>query len=61
MYDLMIVGAGPGGIFTAYEAIRLNPDLKIGVFETGSPLEKENVRLMEKRSSLASIVKHVPS
>lgn len=40
MYDLMIVGAGPGGIFSAYEAIRLNPSLKIGLFEAGNALEK---------------------
>ena len=40
MYDVLIIGAGPGGIYTAYELNRKNPKLKIGVFETGSPLEK---------------------
>lgn len=40
MYDIVIIGAGPGGIFSAYEAIRINPALKIGVFEGGNPLEK---------------------
>lgn len=44
-FDLLIVGAGPGGIFSAYEAMKLNPELKIALFETGNPLEKENVRL----------------
>ena len=39
-FDLVIVGAGPGGIFSAYEALRLQPELKIGLFETGNPLEK---------------------
>ncbi|MEG1732264.1 MAG: FAD-dependent oxidoreductase [Longicatena sp.] len=39
-YDLVIVGAGPGGIFSAYEAMKLNPELKIAIFETGNPLEK---------------------
>ena len=39
-FDLLIVGAGPGGIFSAYEALRLQPELKIGLFETGNPLEK---------------------
>lgn len=39
-YDLLIVGAGPGGIFSAYEAMKLNPTLKIGLFEGGSSLEK---------------------
>ena len=32
-YDVIIVGAGPGGIFSAYELIHRNPDLKIAVFE----------------------------
>ena len=26
-FDLLIVGAGPGGIFSAYEAMKLNPDV----------------------------------
>lgn len=39
-YDIIIVGAGPGGIFSAYELVKLNPDYKIGVFETGNSLEK---------------------
>ena len=38
--DRVIVGAGPGGIFSAYEALRLQPELKIGLFETGNPLER---------------------
>ena len=39
-YDVIIVGAGPGGIFSAYELIKQNPDLKIAVFESGYALEK---------------------
>ena len=39
-YDIMIVGAGPGGIFTAYELRQLNKDIKIAVFECGNPLDK---------------------
>ena len=40
MYDISIVGAGPGGIYSAYEAIRLDPSLKIAVFEAGHELSK---------------------
>ena len=39
-YDTVIIGAGPGGIFTAYELSRLRPDRRIAVFEAGNPLEK---------------------
>lgn len=38
-YDVIIIGAGPGGIFSAYELTQKNKNLKIAVFETGSPLE----------------------
>ena len=39
-YDVIIVGAGPGGIFTAYELAKADRALKIGVFELGKPLDK---------------------
>lgn len=38
-YDVIIIGAGPGGIFSAYELMK-KPDLKVAVFETGYTLEK---------------------
>ena len=39
-YDIIIIGAGPGGIFSAYELTKRDPSLKIAVFEAGSTLEK---------------------
>ncbi len=39
-YDVIIIGAGPGGIFSAYELTKKSPDLKIAVFEAGHPLAK---------------------
>ncbi len=39
-YDVIIVGAGPGGIFSAYELMQGSKDIKIGIFETGNCLEK---------------------
>ncbi len=39
-YDVVIVGAGPGGIFTAYELIKRKPEIRVAVFEAGNPLEK---------------------
>ncbi len=41
-YDVIIIGAGPGGIFSAYELMQKRPDLKIGVFEAGNSLEKRH-------------------
>ena len=39
-YDVTIVGAGPGGIFTAYELSKKAPQLKVAILEYGNPLEK---------------------
>ena len=39
-YDVMIIGAGPGGIFSAYELKKLQPQWKVAVFEAGNPLHK---------------------
>ena len=41
-YDVIIIGAGPGGIFSAYELAKLNPDLKVAVFEAGHALNKRH-------------------
>ncbi len=38
-YDVIIIGAGPGGIFATYELVKLNPNLKVAVFEAGHALE----------------------
>lgn len=37
-YDIVIIGAGPGGIFSAYELATKNENLKIAVFEAGNAL-----------------------
>ena len=39
-YDVIIIGAGPGGIFTAYELMRRAPEKKVAVFELGRELSK---------------------
>ena len=39
-YDVIIIGAGPGGIFSAFEIVKKNPKIKVAVFESGHSLEK---------------------
>ena len=39
-YDVIIIGAGPGGIFSAYELTRANKNIKVAVFEAGHALAK---------------------
>ena len=39
-YDVIVIGAGPGGIFSAYELVKANRGLKVAVFELGRPLDK---------------------
>ena len=41
-YDLIIVGAGPAGIFTALELLRKGGQKKIAIFEKGQPVEKRH-------------------
>ena len=36
MYDVLIIGAGPAGLFTAYELITKEPNLKVCIIERGS-------------------------
>lgn len=39
-YDIIIIGAGPGGIFCAYELLDKKPDLKVLMLEKGRSIEK---------------------
>ena len=38
-YDVVIIGAGPAGLFTAYELITKNKKLKVAIIEKGSNVE----------------------
>lgn len=42
MYDVLIIGAGPGGIFAAYELLEKKPGLKVAIFEMGNELKKRH-------------------
>ena len=48
-YDVIIIGAGPGGIFSAYELSLLDPSLRIAVFEAGHELSRRKCPIDGKR------------
>ena len=41
-YDLIIVGSGPAGIFTALELIKRGTKKKMLLIEKGKPVEKRH-------------------
>jgi len=41
-YDVIIVGAGPSGMFASLELIKKNPTLKIALLDMGSRIENRN-------------------
>lgn len=51
-YDVIIIGAGPSGIFCAYELIEKKPDLKILMIEKGRRIEN---RKCPKRTTKACV------
>ena len=48
-YDVIIIGAGPGGIFAAYELVKKAPELKVAVLESGNPMEKRKCPIDGKK------------
>ena len=48
-YDVIVIGAGPGGIFSAYELVKNNTDLKIAVFESGHALNNRHCPIDGKK------------
>jgi len=54
MYNVAIIGAGPAGIFTALELVKLKPDWKIILIEKGAKIEKRVCLLRNGHKSCPS-------
>ena len=51
LYDVIIIGSGPGGIFSAYELLKNCPELKIAIFEKGPELAQRKCPSIVKNQS----------
>jgi uncharacterized FAD-dependent dehydrogenase len=50
-YDVVVVGAGPAGIFTCYELSVKNPDLKVLLIDKGADIFSRHCPILEKKIS----------
>ena len=54
-YDLIIVGAGPCGIFAAWEAAKLNPSAKILIIDRGFDIYSRKCPILSKKARLCPL------
>jgi len=54
IYDVIVIGAGPAGIFAVLELLKEAPGLKILLVEKGSDIDDRSCPLMHGKSSCAS-------
>lgn len=50
-YDVILVGAGPAGIFAAYELIKKSPELKVLLIEKGNDIYSRNCPILQKKAT----------
>ncbi len=48
-YDVIIIGAGPGGIYSAYELKKRTPEARVSVFEAGGQLNERHCPIDGKK------------
>ncbi len=48
-YDVIVVGSGPAGIFTSYELVEKNPELKVLLVDKGHDIYKRTCPILEKK------------
>ena len=51
-YDVILVGAGPAGIFSAYELIKKDPTLKVLLVEKGNDIYSRKCPILAKKAVL---------
>ena len=49
-YDVILVGAGPAGIFCAYELLNINKNLKVLLVEKGNDIYSRKCPILEKKA-----------
>ena len=54
MYDVIIVGAGPAGLFSAYELLENNPKLKVAMLDRGAKADKRTCPMNKNKTSCAN-------
>ena len=58
-YDVVIVGAGPAGIYCAYELIEKNPELNVLLIEKGYDIFNRRCPVLEHKIAKCPIVRGV--
>ena len=57
-YDIILVGAGPAGIFSAYELMLKAPELKVLLIDKGPNIYNRKCPILEKKTSRCPKVKN---
>ncbi len=57
-YDCIVVGAGPMGIFTAYELMKKQPDFKVLLIDKGHDIDDRKCPILQKKLKQCPIQKN---